>query len=172
MRRCEAVPGERCRGRCSSLTWLGGSRARWPLRVCPKSWSGDSRLYLVRGTEIFQVSRDHTEVQELFAVGTISAEEAHTWNRNIITRAIGVFDVPELDMESGALEPGDTFVVYSDGLTNHIDDGVPGNGGKSKSTFASASSRLRTVVAGGFLTIAASPKTCAVIQRRIQRAVA
>jgi protein phosphatase len=86
-------------------------------------WSGDSRLYLARDSEIFRVSRDHTEVQELLAAGTISEEEARTWNRrNVITRAIGVSDVPELDMESGVLEPGDTFVVCSDGLTNYIAD--------------------------------------------------
>jgi protein phosphatase len=86
-------------------------------------WSGDSRIYLVRGAQICQVSRDHTELQELLSAGAISAEEAGNWNRrNVITRAIGVFDEPELDMQDGALEPGDTFIICSDGLTNHVAD--------------------------------------------------
>jgi protein phosphatase len=86
-------------------------------------WSGDSRIYLVRGAQISQLSRDHTEVEELLAAGAISAEEARTWRRrNVITRAIGVSDVPDLDMEDGLLQSGDTFVICSDGLTNHVED--------------------------------------------------
>jgi serine/threonine protein phosphatase PrpC len=86
-------------------------------------WSGDSRIYLVRGGEISQVSRDHTEVQELVEKGLLTREEARTWpRRNVITRAIGVNDDPELELEHGLLEPGDTFVLCSDGLTGHVED--------------------------------------------------
>jgi protein phosphatase len=84
-------------------------------------WSGDSRIYLVREGEIVQLTRDHTEVEELLAEGSITVEEAKTWaGRNVVTRAIGVFDMPELEMTSGALCPGDSFVICSDGLTNHV----------------------------------------------------
>jgi serine/threonine protein phosphatase PrpC len=55
--------------------------------------------------------------------GAITAEEARTWpGSNVITRAIGVADVPELEMTSGPLNAGDVFVVCSDGLTRHVED--------------------------------------------------
>jgi protein phosphatase len=86
-------------------------------------WSGDSRIYRIRKSQIAQLSVDHTEVQELVDEGTLSAEEARTWpGRNVITRAIGTYDSPELEMINGSLEPGDIFVICSDGLTNHVDD--------------------------------------------------
>jgi protein phosphatase len=86
-------------------------------------WSGDSRIYLVRGGQIMQVSRDHTQVQQLVDEGAITAEEALTFpGRNIITRAIGVSDYPELEMESGSLRAGDVFLICSDGLTGHVSD--------------------------------------------------
>jgi serine/threonine protein phosphatase PrpC len=86
-------------------------------------WSGDSRIYMVRDGEIVQLSRDHTEVQDLLAEGSITAEEARNWaGRNGVTRAIGVYDKPELEMTSAPLSPGDLFVICSDGLTNHVQE--------------------------------------------------
>jgi serine/threonine protein phosphatase PrpC len=86
-------------------------------------WSGDSRIYLLRGGEIAQISIDHTEVQELISEGRIDAQEAETWpHRNVVTRAIGVFDSPELEMKSGKLQAEDSFIICSDGLTNHVSD--------------------------------------------------
>ena len=87
-------------------------------------WSGDSRIYRVRGGEIGQLTCDHSAVQELVADGTLSRDEASTWpGRNVITRAIGIEDHPELDIETGLIEPGDIFVICSDGLTGHVRDG-------------------------------------------------
>jgi protein phosphatase len=86
-------------------------------------WSGDSRVYLVRGGAIRQVSRDHTEVQELVDSGMISASEARNWpRRNVITRAIGVGEDIWLDFQQGDIVRGDVFVLSSDGLTAHVDD--------------------------------------------------
>jgi protein phosphatase len=86
-------------------------------------WSGDSRIYIVRAGQITQLSRDHTEVQELVSEGIITATEAKTWpGSNVVTRAIGVFDEPELEINSGPLQPGDSFVICSDGLTHHVQD--------------------------------------------------
>ncbi len=57
------------------------------------------------------------------ANGAITPEEAQTWpGSNVITRAIGVGDVPELEMTSGPLNAGDVFVMCSDGLTRHVED--------------------------------------------------
>jgi len=78
---------------------------------------------MVRNGEITQLSRDHTEVQELLINGTITAEEAANWSgSNAITRAIGVVEVPELEFTSGPLNSGDIFVICSDGLTRHVAD--------------------------------------------------
>ena len=84
-------------------------------------WSGDSRIYLARDGTIQQVSRDHTEVEELIAQGILNEDEARNWpRRNIITRAIGVQEHPELDIQNGVLCANDTFVLCSDGLTQHV----------------------------------------------------
>lgn len=86
-------------------------------------WSGDSRIYLARGEVIQQISRDHTQVQDLVTQGAITAQEAVNWpGRNVITRAIGVSPQPELEMESGILREGDVFILCSDGLTGHVAD--------------------------------------------------
>lgn len=86
-------------------------------------WSGDSRVYRLRQGALEQISRDHTEAQELMDNGTLTPEEARNWpRRNVITRAIGVFDEPELEMVQGRVEHGDVFVICSDGLTEHVED--------------------------------------------------
>jgi protein phosphatase len=86
-------------------------------------WSGDSRIYRVRGGKIAQISRDHTAVQELIDNGTLTPDEARAWpERHVITRAIGVYDEPELELQYGVLSPGDVFVLCSDGLTAHVSD--------------------------------------------------
>jgi serine/threonine protein phosphatase PrpC len=86
-------------------------------------WSGDSRVYLVQNDSILQLSQDHNEAQELVDRGILRAEEAGTWpRRNIITRALGVCEVPELDIHHGPLVAGDIFVICSDGLTAHVRD--------------------------------------------------
>jgi protein phosphatase len=86
-------------------------------------WAGDSRIYLVRSGSIRQVSRDHTEVQELVDSGVLKPSEARSWpRRNVITRALGVDDDPGLEIVQGQLQDGDAFVICSDGLTGHVDD--------------------------------------------------
>lgn len=86
-------------------------------------WSGDSRVYRVRDGAIEQVTRDHTEAQELIDSGALTPEEARSWPRkNVVTRAIGVFEQPELEMVQGRIADGDTFVICSDGLTEHVRD--------------------------------------------------
>ncbi len=86
-------------------------------------WSGDSRIYRIHQDRIEQISLDHSEIQELISEGKLNAEEARTWPRkNVLTRAIGVHDNPELEMKSGTLESGDIFVLCTDGLTTHVED--------------------------------------------------
>src|SRR5260370_40007552 len=66
--------------------------------------------------------RDQTEVEELGASGAVTAEEARNWPNNVITRAGGVQDNPELEIVTGAFEDCDIFVLCSDGLTTHVAD--------------------------------------------------
>ncbi|WP_407654350.1 PP2C family protein-serine/threonine phosphatase [Bradyrhizobium prioriisuperbiae] len=85
-------------------------------------WAGDSRVYLIKQAAISQISRDHTEVEDLVAGGTLSRDEVRNWPNNVITRAVGVAKDPELEVVIGPAEPGDIFVVCSDGLTKHLQD--------------------------------------------------
>ncbi|WP_202688846.1 PP2C family protein-serine/threonine phosphatase [Szabonella alba] len=86
-------------------------------------WSGDSRIYLLRNDMLQQLTTDHTEAQELFSSGAITAEEAAHWPRkNVITRAIGVTEMPMTDENYGVLQVGDVFLLCSDGLTGHVTD--------------------------------------------------
>ena len=86
-------------------------------------WAGDSRIYVVRDGKILQLSQDHTELEELLVKGVVTREEAKTWRAaNALTRAIGATDDVELEITSGPLLPGDTFVICSDGLTRHVTD--------------------------------------------------
>lgn len=86
-------------------------------------WSGDSRVYRIRDRAITQLTRDHTEGRDLFERGVLSAAEMAAWpRRHVITKAVGVRDVPEMDLEQGDLRAGDVFVICSDGLTGHVTD--------------------------------------------------
>lgn len=86
-------------------------------------WSGDSRIYRIRGGSIDQISRDHTEAQALVDRGILSPQEADHWpRRNIITRAIGIGPHPELEIVHGEIVDDDIFVLCSDGLTGHVSD--------------------------------------------------
>jgi serine/threonine protein phosphatase PrpC len=83
---------------------------------------GDSRLYLFRDGEMHQITRDHTLVADLVAMGKITAEQAKTHpRRNLVTRVIGTpeVDVDEIDLE---LKPEDRVVICSDGLNAMLDD--------------------------------------------------
>ncbi len=86
-------------------------------------WAGDSRVYLLRDAQLRQLTRDHTMVQELVEVGAITPEEAlrHP-HRNVVTRAVGAAGELELEMVQDRLQPGDVFLLCSDGLGKVIGD--------------------------------------------------
>lgn len=86
-------------------------------------WAGDSRAYWIRGGEIMRLSRDHSLVQDLVDAGMLQPEEAeHHENANVITRAVGVRERLEVDTVSGDAQPGDLFLLASDGLTRLVSD--------------------------------------------------
>lgn len=84
---------------------------------------GDSRTYLFHEETLRQVTRDHSQVQEMFESGIITAEELHNHpNRNVITRALGAGDVWDADFTSVPVEAGQRLLVCSDGLTGELTD--------------------------------------------------
>lgn len=86
-------------------------------------WMGDSRAYRLRDGEISRVTHDHSLVQNLVDAGLIKPEEAETHaNANLITRAVGVGEKFEIEMVSGDVQPGDQFLLASDGLTRVVRD--------------------------------------------------
>jgi serine/threonine protein phosphatase PrpC len=87
-------------------------------------WCGDSRAYLMRAGALSQLSQDHSEVQDLVDRGILEPHEAKAWpRRNVITKALGVADEAALDIRDGPLMTGDRFLLCTDGLTNHVQDG-------------------------------------------------
>jgi protein phosphatase len=86
-------------------------------------WAGDSRAYLYRRGELTQLTRDHSQVEELVSLGLLTPEQAEEHPAaNVITRAVGVVDELELDLETFAIAQDDTFLLCSDGLYRELDD--------------------------------------------------
>jgi protein phosphatase len=100
---------------------------------------GDSRIYLIRGSSIRQVSTDHTWIQEALTNGTITREEAANHpNAHVIRRYLGAPVVPQADQrlnlrkdeddsqmlanQGVELWIGDMILLCSDGLTDHVGD--------------------------------------------------
>ncbi|MGA1745113.1 MAG: Stp1/IreP family PP2C-type Ser/Thr phosphatase [Ilumatobacteraceae bacterium] len=84
---------------------------------------GDSRAYLLRGSELKQVSADHSYVQELLTEGLITADEARVHpRRNIVTRALGIEGDVNADSWTLPMVIGDRYILCSDGLVDEVDD--------------------------------------------------
>jgi PPM family protein phosphatase len=86
---------------------------------------GDSRAYLLRGTEAMdQLTTDHTLVEQLVQDGRLSRDEIATHpQRSVITRAIGVDNEVDVDtLPPLVLQPGDQLLLCSDGLTGPVSD--------------------------------------------------
>ena len=78
---------------------------------------GDSRAYLIRGNRIYQLTKDHSWVEEQLERGLLSEEQAkgHEW-RNLITRALGTRPQIAPDIVELEVQGGDVFVIATDGL--------------------------------------------------------
>ncbi len=84
---------------------------------------GDSRCYLLRPEGVWQLTRDHSLVQEKLRAGMITRDQLKTDRmKNVITRSVG-FDLQfGIDLYEYEPEAGDLFLLCSDGLTGPLDD--------------------------------------------------
>lgn len=84
---------------------------------------GDSRLYRWRRGELLQLTRDHTLLQEYLDRGIITREEALlSPSRGKLTRALGVETLVQPDLAAYPAQPGDVYLMCSDGVTDMIAD--------------------------------------------------
>ncbi|MCA9562233.1 MAG: cyclic nucleotide-binding domain-containing protein, partial [Myxococcales bacterium] len=82
---------------------------------------GDSRLYMIRGQKIYQVTEDHTLLRELQARGALSDEEAKAFpHRNVLSRSVGRGPTINVDSLLVDVVPGDKFIICSDGLSDLV----------------------------------------------------
>lgn len=89
------------------------------------AYVGDSRLYLIRGGEIYVMTEDHSAVMEMVHMGLITLEQArHHEDKNVIVRALG--SQPEVEVsvwsEPFPVREGDRFLLCSDGLSDLVGD--------------------------------------------------
>ncbi|MPZ91339.1 MAG: Stp1/IreP family PP2C-type Ser/Thr phosphatase [Actinobacteria bacterium] len=102
-------------GTTCTLLMLDSSRAHF-------AHVGDSRAYLLREGKLTQVTEDHTLVGRMVKEGRLSADEAERHpQRSIVTRALGVDSVVEVDLMTVDLQEGDRILICSDGLSSMID---------------------------------------------------
>jgi protein phosphatase len=103
-------------------------------RYCAYLWAGDSRIYLCRNGSMTQLTRDHSQIEELKLLGNLTPEDpVNRPSRNMITRAVGAAGMLDLDNETIEVNDGDMFLLCSDGLSNEVSEQemrtalVPGN---------------------------------------------
>ncbi len=110
------LPSERKLGTTLAALLISGSQGA-------VIWAGDSRVYRLRDGKIQQLTHDHSVVQELVDQGSVHPEQAKNHPQsNVITRAIGVDEVIELEQKHFHVEMNDVFLLCSDGLSNEVAD--------------------------------------------------
>lgn len=86
---------------------------------------GDSRAYLLRAGQLYQMSNDHSLVQEMVRSGLLAREAAASYPyRNVITRAVGTEEKVLCDTAVYDKQPGDRWLLCSDGLSEYLDEGM------------------------------------------------
>lgn len=89
-------------------------------RHCVSVWAGDSRVYHRRGSTFEQITRDHSELQDLIDGGMVTASASVS--SNVITRAVGGAEELFLDIELRELRHQDRYLLCSDGLYRELAD--------------------------------------------------
>jgi serine/threonine protein phosphatase PrpC len=90
---------------------------------CTLAHVGDSRAYLISGSKIEQLTRDHSLVQELIDTGTITEDQAADHpQRNVLWNAMGKALDVKVDAATHAFPPGASLLLCSDGLWGVVPD--------------------------------------------------
>ncbi|MEM6290253.1 MAG: Stp1/IreP family PP2C-type Ser/Thr phosphatase [Myxococcota bacterium] len=88
------------------------------------AYVGDSRIYLLRGGVVYQLTEDHSLRNELIRMGKISEDEfessPYAKLKNAMTRAVGVYESVEVDTLDFDIIAGDSFLMCSDGLYEYL----------------------------------------------------
>lgn len=112
----------RARPECAGM----GSTIVVALFAADRMWVGhvgDSRLYRLRAGALTQLTQDHSVIQELVNRGLFTLEEARqTVAKNLVTRALGVEAGIAPDISAQATQPGDVYLLCSDGLNEVLTD--------------------------------------------------
>jgi protein phosphatase len=108
---------------------------------------GDSRAYLIRGGQASQLTADHSRVGEMLRMRLITAEQAARHPaRSMLTRSLGTEPAVQIDLVRQGTEPGDVFVLCSDGLWDSVARGeiarLAGGDGDEVPTPAGAAAAL------------------------------
>ena len=91
-------------------------------------WAGDSRCYLWRGQRLYQLTRDHSLQQQLIDQERMSAEQARGHpSARALTRAVGASASLTLEVLEFEAQPGDVFLLCSDGLYDGLESGGLGH---------------------------------------------
>lgn len=116
--RVKATPALEGMGTTAVVAYVTGSDLYW-------ANVGDSRLYVFHEDRLTQISTDHSMVQALYEAGELKADDMlqHP-QRNVLTRAVGVGPVVDIDAGVYKVMPGDRVLLCSDGLTGYIEQAV------------------------------------------------
>ena len=83
---------------------------------------GDSRAYLMQGGNIWQITEDHSLLNEEIRAGRISRQDAHNYQfKNVITRSVGYESQVDVDIYRRKLLPNDMILMCSDGLSGLVE---------------------------------------------------
>lgn len=114
---------------------------------------GDSRAYKITGSQVVQLTEDHTLVNELYKNGQISEEEIQVHPlKNVVTRALGTDEEVKVDLYPVELKAGEVLMLCSDGLSNLVNNEQMGTViGHAELTLAERADRLLqlALLAGG-----------------------
>jgi protein phosphatase len=104
-------------GSTAVVAWLqAGACELWLAHV------GDSRAYLLRGSELFLLTEDHTVYNQALRAGMLGPDPSSHPPRGVLSQAIGPSEAIAPEITRIELQPGDRLLLCSDGLTDMLAD--------------------------------------------------
>lgn len=83
---------------------------------------GDSRVYLISGSDIWQLTEDHSLLNEEIRAGRLAAGQVSTYQfKNVITRSVGYENQVNVDIYRRETKPGDKYLLCTDGLSGLVE---------------------------------------------------